>query len=348
MNDLVSLCVPVYNTEKYLCDCIESIQKQSYSNIEVLFNDDGSTDSSYEILQEYAKLDNRFRVNKSSNRGPAGARNLLINNVKGKYVLFVDSDDVIDKDYVQDFVSNTKEFSLTICGMSVDYINEGKSIKTSFNSNKSVSLSDKIFHLDKLGLLYSPCNKLYDKEVIYKYNLRFNESLENCEDLDFNVRYLKYINDIIIIPKSNYHYRKFDVISDVNSFRKDIVRVALDGISLKNELYDYFRLDNKEQRLFLLSTNVDVLNYCLINAITYSRLRNREGVLYIIEFVNNQTNSFDYINEFVPNNLFQSIFMFCYRTNNTYFTFVVYKILLLLRYTFKGIYGLFRKKYLGI
>lgn len=344
MNELISICVPVYNTEKYLCDCIRSIQKQSYSNIEVLFNDDGSTDNSYAIIQQFAQHDKRIIVQNSSHLGPAGARNVLINNSKGNYILFIDSDDIVDSDYVMDFVNSIRIDSMPICGMSVDYINEGYSVKTKFSEEKLNTLNDKVYYLDKLGLLYSPCNKLYDKKLIDILKLRFNENMSNCEDLDFNVRYLKNIKDISIIPKSNYHYRKFNTTSDVNSYRKDIIDVTLNGINLKTELYNYFNLKYVDNSLFLLSTNIDVLNYCLINTITYSRLRNRQEIYSIIEFVFKQANDLDDINKFAPNNLFQKIFLFCYKTHNINFTFILYNILLVLRHKFKSLYGLIRKK----
>lgn len=343
MEELVSICVPVYNTEKYIDDCINSILKQSYNNIEILFNDDGSIDNSYKILSNYCKNDSRIHIYRSKNSGPAGARNLLIDNSNGKYILFIDSDDVVDRDYVLDFVKSVKYGVMAICGMSVDYINEGHSVKTNFTNGKLNNLSEKIFYLDKLGLLYSPCNKLYDKEILDAYKLRFNENLKNCEDLDFNVRYFKYIKDISIISKSNYHYRKFGVISDVNSYREDIVNITLNGINLKNDLYNYFKLEEKQQQLFLLGTNIDVLNYCIINSITYETKRNRKDIYEIIKFVFGETSKFKYINDFVPNNLFQKIFILCYKTKNITFTFLLYKTLLFFRYRLKTLYSFVRK-----
>ena len=343
MNELVSVCIPVYNTENYLCDCIESLTKQSYSNIELLFNDNGSTDNSLAILQKYAHLDNRIKIYSTTNSGPAGARNILINNSKGRYILFVDSDDVVANDYVLDFINSIKSNAISICGMSIDYINDSNSVETNFGDICNGTLSDKVFYLDKLGLLYSPCNKLYDRLIIDQYNIMFNESLCNCEDLDFNVKYLKYINDIVIVPKSNYYYRKYDKISDVNSFRKNIKEVVLNGIKLKNELYNYFCLEEKENQLVLLSSNVDVLNYGLINTITYFRYREQKEVLDIISFIFEEANNLEYVDCFVPKNLFQKIFMFCYKTKSKYLTFIIYKLLLFIRHRFKKIYGFIRK-----
>jgi len=343
MEELVSICVPVYNTEKYIDDCINSILKQSYNNIEILFNDDGSIDNSYKILSNYCKNDSRIHIYRSKNSGPAGARNLLIDNSNGKYILFIDSDDVVDRDYVLDFVKSVKYDVMAICGMSVDYINEGHSVKTNFTNGILNNLSEKIFYLDKLGLLYSPCNKLYDKKILDAYKLRFNENLKNCEDLDFNVRYFKYIKDISIISKSNYHYRKFGVISDVNSYREDIVNITLNGISLKNDLYNYFKLQEKQQQLFLLGTNIDVLNYCIINTITYSKKRSKDEIYGIIKMVFEKTSNLEYINDYKPNNLFRKIFFICYKIRNINLTYYLYCILICFRHKFKKIYFSIRK-----
>ena len=343
MNKLISICIPVYNSEKYLSDCINSIFKQTYNNIEILFNDNGSTDASFKILQNYLTTDNRIRIFKSKNSGPAGARNLLIDNARGSYLLFVDSDDIIDRDYVLDFVNSINKGSMPICGMSVDYINDGHSVKTNFNDEILKTLSQKIFYLDKLGLLYSPCNKLYDKKIINGFGLRFNENFKNCEDLRFNVDYLKHINDIFIIPKSNYHYRKFDVTSDVNSYRENIIDVALNGIKLKNDLYNYFNLYDDNQQLFLTRTNIDVLNYCIINTISYKKNRNKNEIYRIIKFVFCETDKLKLINKFSPINLYQKIFIICYKIKNIYFTYIIYATLLFIRYRFKKFYYLIRK-----
>ena len=104
-NRKVSVIVPVYNVEEYVGKCIGSIINQTYTNLEILINNDGSTDSSYEICKSYAEKDNRIRLFSQENKGLSVARNAMIEKVTGDYILFVDSDDWIFPEHVERLVS---------------------------------------------------------------------------------------------------------------------------------------------------------------------------------------------------------------------------------------------------
>ena len=101
MNALVSIVVPIYNVKKYLEKCIDSLRRQSYKNIEILLIDDGSTDGSSKIVDKYARLDSRVIAIHKPNGGLSDARNVGIDNHKGKYIFFIDSDDYIHQDTIQ-------------------------------------------------------------------------------------------------------------------------------------------------------------------------------------------------------------------------------------------------------
>ena len=101
MNPTISVIVPVYNAEKYVGRCIESVKAQTYSDWQMILVDDGSKDKSLEICQEYAGSDNRIRVIHQENAGPGIARNVGLKYANGKYVVFIDSDDYIEKEYFQ-------------------------------------------------------------------------------------------------------------------------------------------------------------------------------------------------------------------------------------------------------
>lgn len=118
MNSLVSIVVPVYNSEKYLIKCVDSILKQSYKNLEILLIDDGSTDRSYDICCDLAKKDNRIVVKQKSNGGVSSARNLGILTSNGEFILFVDSDDTVNEKYVELLVNPllNNKYDVSICG----------------------------------------------------------------------------------------------------------------------------------------------------------------------------------------------------------------------------------------
>ncbi len=116
MEKLLSVIVPVYNVENYLRECIESLQKQTYRNLEILLIDDGSTDSSGQICDEYAKDDKRIRVFHVENGGVSRARNIGLNAMQGKYMALVDSDDYVLADCFSDVIRVLEEHDLDFCG----------------------------------------------------------------------------------------------------------------------------------------------------------------------------------------------------------------------------------------
>ena len=118
MQELISVIVPVYNTEKYLNKCLDSIVNQSYSNLEIILVDDGSTDSSGKICDDYALNDNRVKVIHKQNEGQSVARNLALKIMKGDYVCFIDSDDWVEIDYVKDMYKEIiKGYDVCFCNI---------------------------------------------------------------------------------------------------------------------------------------------------------------------------------------------------------------------------------------
>ncbi len=186
-NELISVIVPVYNVEKYLRDCLDSIVNQSYKNIEIILVDDGSKDKSGEICDEYAKNDDRIRVFHKENGGAASARNLGIDNAKGDYLGFVDSDDYIAPDMYEKLLETLKKHDLP-------YIDSGMVTVSDDNrqSNQDtdmvsiISGEEAIGHLlDRTGYC-SLCTRLFKAEV-FKDNFRIPEG-KRVEDFIFCIR----------------------------------------------------------------------------------------------------------------------------------------------------------------
>ena len=122
---MISIIVPVYNSEKYLDECLKSIQKQSYRNFEVICVDDGSTDNSANIVNEYIKTDTRFQLFTQSNSGVSAARNLGLSKVSGEFICFVDSDDIIDNLFLENLINLAKDGSFAVCSYSRNIRNLG-------------------------------------------------------------------------------------------------------------------------------------------------------------------------------------------------------------------------------
>ena len=197
--ELISIIIPVYNVEKYIEKCISSVIKQTYKNIEIILIDDGSTDNCGKLCDEYAKKDNRIKVFHQKNRGVSSARNKGIVECNGKYIGFVDGDDIIDEDmYKKLYESITKnESDLAICNY---YPN-----KNFYGLNEIIDMEMALdFILDKDKYRGFVVNKLY-KKYILKDQL-FDEEIDICEDLIFNCQYIIKCSKCSIVNEKLYNY----------------------------------------------------------------------------------------------------------------------------------------------
>ena len=204
---LISIIVPIYNSEKYLAECIESITKQTYKNIELILINDGSADNSQEICEEYAKKDNRIIVINQSNSGVSASRNKGIEMAKGDYILFIDSDDIIDKRYVEilTIFNPNNKYSLNICKIE-DFQIEVKD-KTINEYSKKILEKNDFIKLYKMSLMNSCCGKLYNKKLITNNGIYFDETISLGEDVLFNLEYFKHTDIITVFDLKLYYYR---------------------------------------------------------------------------------------------------------------------------------------------
>ena len=190
-NRLISIIIPVYNTKEYLTQCVESIIDQTYKDIEIICVDDGSTDGSKEILEKYAKYDNRIKIISQENHGESYARNVGLSNAKGDYIAFCDCDDWIDNNMYETLIQEMQNDDLDIvaAGWYKDNLIDGKWISTKIENEKNV-MSDSFNQSQLLHYLYERdsyrgfsymWNKLYRREILLDENgslIRFDESLK--------------------------------------------------------------------------------------------------------------------------------------------------------------------------
>ena len=221
---MISIIVPVYNTEKYLPACLDSIVNQSFNDFELILVNDGSTDNSKKICDEYAKTDRRIKVVNTENQGVSAARNTGIICSSGEYICFVDSDDTLDKDYLSILLGHIiQSYDLVLCGYYVekDSIVENKII---FSSNKyDVVDRNQIFFIVEKFLFSAPWCKIFKSSIIKGNNIKFNEDMSLGEDLVFNFDYLNHVKHIFIINKCLYHYSTDNASSLLRQYRKDLL-----------------------------------------------------------------------------------------------------------------------------
>ena len=190
MKDLISIIVPVYNVEKYLNRCIDSILLQTYNNIEILLIDDGSLDKSSQICDEYMKKDKRIKVIHKKNGGLSDARNAGIDIARGKYITFIDSDDSVEKDLVEYLYKLVINFNtkMSICSHRVIF-DEGKRIKVLGNGKEEKSLP-----IEEIFMLLIP-NK--DKEKEYKNIMeKFSVFMSSEENSDYIINIIDQISEL--------------------------------------------------------------------------------------------------------------------------------------------------------
>lgn len=211
-NPEISIIVPVYNVENYLEKCIDSILNQTFKNFELILVDDGSTDRSGEICEKYKDNDSRVRVFHNINKGVSFSRNFGINKAIGNYLMFCDSDDFVSETWIEELYKYILLYpnSWINCNIyRMDYDTKEVSIIDNYLDNLAIIDISEYYKTIRLGISGSVCNKIFNKKIINKFRIYFNDSISYGEDVEFTIDYLKYTDKIIIINKPLYYYVRY-------------------------------------------------------------------------------------------------------------------------------------------
>lgn len=217
----VSIIVPVYNGERSLSRCIDSILKQQFTEWELLLINDGSTDGSLSVCQEYAKKCENIRVINKENEGVSATRNLGIQNAVGEYIQFIDCDDYVAQDYLASMVKSIEEQDADMVIAGYTRHKNGKMKQNApgqYVINGIEQLAEQFFSLYNHWYINTPWNKLYKRALISE---GFPLELSLGEDLMFNLEYLKKVKKISVIEKVGYEYCIENVDSLAIQFRED-------------------------------------------------------------------------------------------------------------------------------
>lgn len=203
---MVSIIVPIYNAEKVLKRCVESILHQEYHDFELLLIDDGSNDNSWAICKNLMLKDTRIRAYHQNNHGASSARNLGIQECNGEYVVFIDCDDYVSSSYLSDF-DLANDYDFQIQGFTLTYPDRSldKTIIPALSGPCAVV--DLLEECELNSLIRGPVCKLFKRDLLIKYKLEFPKYLTYGEDAIFVKQYLLYCNEKCkVIAKSNYYY----------------------------------------------------------------------------------------------------------------------------------------------
>lgn len=208
---MISIIIPIYNVASYLNECIQSIINQTHKDFECILVDDGSSDGSEKICDQWKTKDNRIKVIHQTNQGVSSARNRGLSVAKGEYIAFIDSDDWVDTIYLEKLYQKiiSSNVDLVVCGIIQHYPNQ--SSRKYFYNEGVISLNETniqaFVDLNKQFLLFGPVVKLYKKSIIQQHHLVFPLEYSYGEDLLFNYRYLEHVTSIYVINQCYYHYR---------------------------------------------------------------------------------------------------------------------------------------------
>ena len=215
MNKLISVIIPVFNTSKYLEKCVNSLFIQSYSNIEIICVDNNSIDNSMQILEKLKLQDNRIKIFSNVIKGASATRNVGLAESSGEYIVFVDSDDYVDVDYIKHLYEALQEYKVDMIASAVNRVfastddlweDEYFGLKFFNQFEKKLNLEDILQDFTKF--CFTVYARIYRAEIIKNSNITFNENLIVGEDILFNLNYMTSCNNFsfYIINKYDYFY----------------------------------------------------------------------------------------------------------------------------------------------
>lgn len=287
---IISVIVPVYNAEQVIARCINSLLAQTFSEIELILVNDGSTDKSGDICDEYKIKDNRVTVVHLTNGGVSHARNTGISLAQGDYLMFCDSDDYVEINWCSELYDAIKREGnvLPVSGVRFVYTMGGnnKEVIRAFHHTETISKRN-YFELYKKGVSGYVWCKLYDRRIIVENSLYFDVNVNRAEDLLFNLSYIPYTNGIVTIPTVTYNYVHANENSLFNSYRKNLSDI---NVMVYDAWKQYFKLVGEEQEQTEEFATYFYLNYLNMLTNTFDK-RNKDSLIKKLRYNNGILNS---------------------------------------------------------
>ncbi len=281
--NLVSIVVPVYNVEKYINKCVNSLLNQTYKNIEIILVNDGSTDNSLAICLELAKKDKRIKVINKKNGGLSDARNKGIKSANGDYITFVDSDDWIDSDTIEIGINALLEDNsdLVIYGISNDY-QDGSTKKYPPEKREKLEKKKALIYLNSYkGVNVSACNKIYRKSLFDNIAFPYGKK---CEDYYIMYKIFDKCNTISILPIVKYHYyQRTNSITHSSNVNMDFLYAA-------EEQVDYFKINHNDILYAAITgyvfANIVIYNSKFVREIEFDRRKIQHDMKLYRKYIN--------------------------------------------------------------
>ncbi|MFP3123365.1 glycosyltransferase [Ectobacillus funiculus] len=268
MSRKVSVIIPVYNAERYITQCIESLLSQTLLECEFIFVNDGSKDNSRQIIENYTKLDDRVKLINQKNQGVSIARNVGLLSAIGEYVGFVDADDYIERDMYEILYNSAKQSDCDIVVSNFESEIEGHTVITKYpfpvdTVLKRDYIEEEILpYFLKTDDLNTACNKIYRNKVIKENNVKFPDKVALGEDGMFNMRFFSNATIMKYIDYTGYHYREVVGSATRNISEKDYFSRALEVYNLElPEIYSGRTDKEKVRQLKSIKLLNSVISY---------------------------------------------------------------------------------------
>ena len=289
-NDLISIIVPVYNTQDYLDKCLTSIINQTYKNIEIIIIDDGSTDNSKEIIKKYMNNDNRILYYHQKNSGVGIARNKGINLSRGNYITFIDSDDYINEKYIEKMYMAIKpDDAFSICGtINVSY--DGK--------EKSVNVNKKLVDTFRGIAQY---RRFINKKILLESQIKFSD-VKICEDLEFYSKLMIYSDmKYSIVDESLYYYvqRENSLIHTYEKNQEDTLKSVNNIIAFCKDNDRYETYKNELEYLYIAHVIAGYAKRIILSGISEEEFKKIISKI-TIKFPNWYNNKYINNKEYIP------------------------------------------------
>jgi glycosyltransferase involved in cell wall biosynthesis len=333
-NFLVSVIIPVYNTGIFLEKCLESVINQTYSFLEIIVVNDGSTDGSGIIIDKYYSLDKRFVVINQNNSGLSSSRNVGVSSCTGDYVVFVDSDDWIENNFIECLLREVSGHDLVICsymrefrgGSSPRILDDNGKINANDFKRKLIGpISTELKDPSAIDNLVTAWAKMYNTGIVKNNSIMFVSTKEiGTEDLLFNLMYCSQIRSVFVVNKPLYHYRKYNSNSLTTVYKKDL-----------------FRLWKKLQSLIMEIIDIDqsIISVAYGNRVAFSfiglglnEIKNPDGFFYILYKLDNilkdqaYSDSFQRLS-FIYLPIHWMLFFFCCKKRYTFILYIMLKVM---------------------
>lgn len=285
---MISIIMPVYNKYNYLMKSINSIINQTYKDFELIIVDDGSSDGSEKLCDEFAQKDQRIKVIHLKNAGVSNARNVGLDNAKGKYLQFIDSDDYVDEDMLEKLYDKATQYDVDIVISGITKVNHDYEVlnetlpQLTGVKSKNEMLENFASEQRSTGIYGCVSNKFIKRDIVEKFKLRFDTKIKLAEDLDFYLKLYEHISSIYFYDTSFYYYIQNAANSSTSeNFKHDYLTQI--NISLRQK--DLLNKNNMLNENNLKTINLVITNFTLcyiydeFNS-SYSRYKERLNYIY--------------------------------------------------------------------